>query len=224
LVAACVAHTTRTVYERREPRLGRKIRNFRVHRRVVVFLMFLLPWLAAPLMAAPHDALTAAEATRLLKSGGVALLLRHGQTVSGVGDPPGFTLADCKSQRNLSEDGRAQVRATAGRTKKAGIRFARIYTSLWCRCRDTAQLLADGGVAPRDWPVLNSQFADNPVIADANQQIAKLLATTPAGESWLLVTHQVNIASLTGISPASGEGVLVRATTSGLAVLGRVNL
>ena len=189
-----------------------------------VFSLLALPLFGLPAWAAPGDPLSATEATRLLKAGGVALLLRHGQTESGVGDPAGFTLDDCKSQRNLSSDGRAQVRAMADRAKKNGIRFARVYSSLWCRCRDTAQLLADSKAPPRDWSVLNSQFADNPRIADANEEIVSLLRTSPTNESWLLVSHQVNIASLTGISPASGEGVLVRVTASGLSVLGRVML
>lgn len=193
-------------------------------RRAIVFSLLALPLLALRARAAPRDPLSSAEATRLLKTGGVALLLRHGQTESGVGDPPGFTLDNCASQRNLSIDGRAQVRATADRATKSGIRFARVYTSLWCRCRDTARLLADSRDAPRDWPVLNSQFPGNPTIADANAQMVALLRTSPANESWLLVTHQVNIAAITGISPAPGEGVLVRVAQSGLSVLGRVTL
>lgn len=193
-------------------------------RRAIVFSLLALPLFGSPAWAALGDPLSSAEATRLLKAGGVALLLRHGQTESGVGDPPGFTLDNCKSQRNLSSDGRAQVRAMADRTKKSGIRFARVYTSQWCRCRDTAQLLAESKDAPRDWPVLNSQFADNPRIADANEQIVSLLRTLPTNESWLLVSHQVNISSLTAVSPSSGEGVLVRVTASGLSVLGRVSL
>ena len=193
-------------------------------RRAFVLSLLALPLLSWPASAAPEDPLSSAEVTRLLKAGGVALLLRHGQTESGVGDPPGFTLDNCASQRNLSRDGRAQVQAMADRAKKSGIRFARAYTSLWCRCRDTARLLAASNDVPRDWPVLNSQFADNPRIADANEQIVTLLRTSPSSESWLLVTHQVNIAAITGISPASGEGVLVQVAASGLSVIGRVLL
>ena len=193
-------------------------------RRAIVFSLLALPLLGVSVWAAAEVSLSSVEATRLLKAGGVGLLLRHGQTEAGVGDPPGFTLDDCKSQRNLSSDGRAQVQAMADRAKRSGIRFARVYTSQWCRCRDTARLLAESKDLPRDWPVLNSQFVGNPTIADANQQIVTMLRTSPTNESWLLVTHQVNIAALTGISPASGEGVLVRVTTSGLTVLGRVGL
>ena len=193
-------------------------------RRAIVFLLLALPLVALPASAAATDPLTAVEATRFLKGGGVALLMRHGQTEPGVGDPPGFTLDNCKSQRNLSAEGRAQVRAMAARAKKAGIRFARVYTSQWCRCRETATLLSEAAAPPRDLLLLNSQFADNPRIADANEQIVSLLRSSPASESWLLVSHQVNIASLTGISPSSSEGVLVRVTQAGLVVLGRVTL
>jgi phosphohistidine phosphatase SixA len=193
-------------------------------RRAILFSLLALPFFSFSAWAAPGDALTSAEASRLLTAGGVALLLRHGQTDAGVGDPPGFTLDNCKSQRNLSSEGRAQVRGMAERAKKSGIRFARVYTSAWCRCRETAQALAESKDQVRDWPVLNSQFADNPRIADANEQILALLRTSPANESWLLVSHQVNIAAVTGISPASGEGVLVRVTPTGLSVLGRVSL
>lgn len=193
-------------------------------RRAIVFSLLALPFFAFPSWAAAGDPLSSVDAARLLKQGGVALLLRHGQTESGIGDPPGFTLDNCKSQRNLSSEGRAQVRAMAARARTSGVRFARVYTSQWCRCRDTAQLLTEPKDAPRVWTVLNSQFAGNPIAENANEQIVGLLRTAPANESWLLVTHQVNIASLTGISPSSGEGVLVRVTASGLAVLGRVTL
>lgn len=168
--------------------------------------------------------LTRQAAQQLLKRGGVALVLRHGQTESGIGDPPNFKLGDCKTQRNLSAEGRRELRAMASSNKAAGVSFTRVYAGQWCRTHDTAALLAEPPTVPQEWVVLNSQFPGNPVVTDANAQITQRLRSMPANESWLLVTHQVNIASLTGISPASGEGVLVRITQTGLVVLGRVTL
>lgn len=46
----------------------------------------------------------------LLREGGCVVLMRHAQTVAGVGDPPGFRLGDCRTQRNLSDEGREQAR------------------------------------------------------------------------------------------------------------------
>lgn len=60
-----------------------------------------------------HEAATAADGTAaaeaLLRQGGVVLALRHA-LAPGTFDPPGFRLDDCRTQRNLSDDGRAQAR------------------------------------------------------------------------------------------------------------------
>lgn len=49
---------------------------------------------------------------------GYVVLLRHAQTVAGTGDPPGFQLDDCATQRNLSKVGKEQ--AVVMRTNQQG--------------------------------------------------------------------------------------------------------
>lgn len=193
----------------------------------VIFLWFAAAALMPSLVWAQVPSLDAAQATKLLRGGGVALVLRHGQTEAGVGDPPQFALGNCSTQRNLSDAGRQALREMAVRNTAAGIRFASVFTSQWCRTRETAQILGQGvgqGVVVQDWVVLNSQFADNPKIADANAQIIQKLGSMPTQQNWLLVTHQVNIAALTGEYLASAEGVLLRVKRGQLEVLGRVAL
>src|SRR5438034_710690 len=75
-----------------------------------------------------------------LRHGGLALLMRHGSTLPGLGDPPGFRVDDCATQRNLSPEGRDEARRVGERLKHERVRIARVYTSPWCRCRDTAML------------------------------------------------------------------------------------
>ncbi len=164
------------------------------------------------------------EAHRLLRKGGVALLLRHGQTEPGIGDPPGFTLDKCSTQRNLSAAGRAELRDMASRLADAKVSFARTFTSQWCRCRETAQLLTTAPGAVEDWAPLNSQFSGNAVVDSANAQVVTKIRQVPANQSWLLVSHQVNITATTGVVPVPGEGVLVQRNGSGIKVLGRVKL
>ena len=48
-----------------------------------------------------------ADEARLLRTGPCVVMLRHAQTDPGMGDPPDFDLAQCRTQRNLSEQGRA---------------------------------------------------------------------------------------------------------------------
>jgi phosphohistidine phosphatase SixA len=142
-----------------------------------------------------------------LKSGGHVLLLRHAQTEPGIGDPPNFRLNDCRTQRNLSAAGRTQTRAIATQLKAANIRFDKTLTSEWCRCRDTANLIADRTEA---FPALNSFFEDRNTEPTQTRDVKARLKTVPASERWLLVTHQVNISALTGMTPSMGEGVVVR--------------
>lgn len=46
----------------------------------------------------------------LLEQGGQVVLIRHAVTVPGSGDPPGMRLDDCRTQRNLSAEGRYENR------------------------------------------------------------------------------------------------------------------
>jgi broad specificity phosphatase PhoE len=82
---------------------------------------------------------TADDATlwRALASKGHFALLRHA-IAPGTGDPPGFTLGDCDTQRNLSAEGRAQAERIGARLRENGIAAARVLSSQWCRCLDTA--------------------------------------------------------------------------------------
>ena len=142
-----------------------------------------------------------------LLAGGHVLMIRHA-SAPGTGDPEGFRLADCSTQRNLSDSGRDQARAIGSWLRARGILRARLYSSQWCRCLETAELLGFGGVTPL--PALNS-FFDRPADRETNLSgLRAFLAAQPQqGEPLILVTHQVTITAMTGIFPDSGEGVLL---------------
>ena len=66
-------------------------------------LLVLSVWSAALLAgvaAAQEDTATLWAA---LRGGGHVALVRHGPTAGGAGDPPGFRLDDCATQRNLTD-------------------------------------------------------------------------------------------------------------------------
>jgi phosphohistidine phosphatase SixA len=171
----------------------------------------LLAALAAPLPARAEAGMWAA-----LREGRAAALMRHA-IAPGGGDPPGFRLGDCATQRNLSEEGRAQARATGALFRHNGIAAAAVLSSGWCRCLETAELLGLGPVARA--PALDSFFADRAEGPARTEALRRLLGAWRGGPL-VLVTHQVNITALTGIFPASGEAVAV-ATGADAGVLGR---
>ncbi len=151
---------------------------------------------------------------RALAAGGHVAIMRHA-TAPGTGDPAGFRLGDCTTQRNLSEAGRAEARAIGERFRQQGVTVARVATSQWCRCRDTAQELALGEVL--EDPRLNSFFgSDREATRKAVDGVRAAMAETPrAGPIAILVTHQVNVTAATGVYPASGEIVVVRLDDAG---------
>lgn len=153
-----------------------------------------------------------------LRSGAAVALIRHAEA-PGTGDPAGFRLDDCTTQRNLSPDGRAQAGRLGEAFRREGIAVAEIRSSAWCRCRDTAAGLALGPVQVA--PALNSFFGTSGQAEQATAGLRQLIAGLPAGKSAVLVTHQVNITALTGIYPRSGEVIVVQ--RDGFAVLGRLD-
>ncbi|WP_211211455.1 histidine phosphatase family protein [Elioraea tepidiphila] len=132
--------------------------------------------------------------------------MRHA-VAPGGGDPPGFRIDDCSTQRLLSEAGRAQSRAIGEALRARGIASARVLSSAWCRCLDTAERLGLGPVTIE--PILNSFFADRSTAEAQTAALRGMLRNWSEPRPLVLVTHQVNITALTGVFPASGEALLV---------------
>jgi phosphohistidine phosphatase SixA len=143
-----------------------------------------------------------------LADGGHVALMRHA-LAPGTGDPENFRLDDCSTQRNLDEAGRDQARRTGQAFRERGVEIGQVLSSQWCRCLETAELLALGEVEP--FPPLNSFFGARERAPNQIEAVRALLAQADAeGPSLVMVTHQVNITALTGIFPGSGEIVVLR--------------
>ncbi len=148
------------------------------------------------------------------------VVVRHAEA-PGVGDPAGFRLGDCATQRNLSNDGRAQARRISEQFKAEGIEIDHVLTSRWCRASETARLLDLGPV--REDPALDSFFEDRSTAERQTQAVAeRLKALDEDGDRAVLVTHQVNISALTGVGAASGEMVVIRLNGDDVETLGRI--
>ena len=139
------------------------------------------------------------------REGGV-LMIRHTSTESGVGDPPEFTLGQCRTQRNLSAQGRQEALDLGAWMQAHKLQPDAVLSSLWCRCQDTARL-AFGTF--ENWVPLNSTFAGQGDARSQETAMRARLRDLPAGRREVWVTHQVNMTALTESYPALGEGFLV---------------
>lgn len=156
-----------------------------------------------------------ADIWQTLRTGrGYAVLLRHA-LAPGTGDPAGFTLGDCSTQRNLSPEGRRQAIAIGAQWRRERMPVDRVLTSRWCRARDTARLLAVGTVAA--YPALDSSFTVSDATAARRAAQVRGLIARHRGQAGVLVLvgHQVNITDLTGVVPGSGQAVVVKARADG---------
>jgi phosphohistidine phosphatase SixA len=173
-------------------------------------------WLLAAPGAAPADS---QEAWAALVNGSHVALIRHGNAPPGYGDPPGFKIDDCATQRNLDEKGRAQARALGEAFRQHGVHPDRILSSLWCRCLETARLMMLG---PVEGTLAVAASDKSPERLAALRQ---MLANWRGPNTLVVVTHALTVQALVGIVPGQAETVVVRPKLGkepGVEVVGRI--
>ncbi len=180
----------------------------------------ILYWLL--LLSAFMPALAAADESvwQRLAAGGHVVLLRHATTVPGFGDPPGFRLEDCATQRNLSAAGREQARRIGAQLRERRIPVGEVRSSRWCRCLETAELAV--GRAADPWPLLDSLHEHLERRETQTQALREALADVPARGNLFLVTHQANVVALTGMTLAQGEMIVLTPRDGRLETVGRI--
>lgn len=150
---------------------------------------------------------------------GTVVLFRHANA-PGVGDPSNFKLGDCSTQRNLDTEGRMQARRIGQAFQRRGVPVAEVWTSEWCRARETAQLAFPDRAKPV--PAFNSFFGDVERRRSQTRDALQLLSRWTGPGVLVVVTHQVNITALTGEGAMSGEGVIVKPVQGQLKLMGSI--
>jgi broad specificity phosphatase PhoE len=187
----------------------------------VVACFLLLAGSGLPLAARSQAEDDAVDLWRVLAEGHGVAMIRHA-LAPGIGDPAHFDIDDCDTQRNLSDPGREQARRLGSRFHDNGIHGAAVYSSQWCRCMETAELLDLGPVSGLE--SLNSFFRNNDLAESRTESLRQWLLGRTASTPLVLVTHQVNIRALTGSGASSGEMVVLRLDQAGaVSVLGRIS-
>ena len=168
---------------------------------VILSLTFLI---AMPTAASAADQ---SDVINRLKAGGHILMIRHA-LAPGNGDPPNFKIDDCATQRNLDDTGRDQARSIGVWLRNNDVTSARVYSSQWCRCLETARLLNLGPV--QELAALNSFYERTQDRGPNLKALNDFISQQPVkGELIVLVTHFVTISGIAGTGVSSGEGVLL---------------
>lgn len=155
------------------------------------------------------------ELANKLQDGTHVLLMRHADA-PGYGDPKNYQISQCSTQRNLGDLGRKQAKAIGDWLSKQGIQQAKVYSSPWCRCVDTATLLNKGEVKKE--LALGSFFDDMSQAKKQTEELTKFIAVErkqSPNVPIIMVTHHVNIQSYVGEVVNSGDMVLVKVDSAG---------
>lgn len=176
-------------------------------------------WLALAFLLLPLAAHADEALWNLLKAGGHVILIRHATTDPGTGDPPGFRLRDCSTQRNLSEAGRIEARRIGEAFARRSIPVGEVRSSRWCRCLDTARIAFGSG---EPWAMLDSLYANPARGPDQTAAVQAFVLDYGRGTNAFLVTHAGNIAALIGATLAPGEMVILKADGNLMRVVGRL--
>jgi len=171
--------------------------------------------LCALLFAQSKLAVAQSELANKLQDGTHVLLMRHADA-PGYGDPKNYQISQCSTQRNLGDLGRKQAKAIGDWLSKQGIQQAKVYSSPWCRCVDTATLLNKGEVKKE--LALGSFFDDMSQAKKQTEELTKFIAVErkqSPNVPIIMVTHHVNIQSYVGEVVNSGDMVLVKVDSAG---------
>jgi phosphohistidine phosphatase SixA len=141
------------------------------------------------------------------KEGDKVIFIRH-SLAPGGGDPSGFEISNCKTQRNLNQAGINQSKKIGKLFKEKKISIDQVLSSQWCRCKDTAKF-AFGNY--KEYPALNSTF-QHPFNKNEEKQLKEISQLVKdwdgKGKNLILVTHYSIIVAITGSAPSSG-GIVI---------------
>ena len=158
------------------------------------------------------------QSWKIAQEGDKIILIRH-SLAPGGGDPAGFKIDDCKTQRNLNRAGINQSKKIGKLFKQNNVPVDQVLSSQWCRCKDTAKY-AFGDF--KEFTALNSTF-QSPYDKNEGKQLNELYDYVNKwdgkGKNLVLVTHYSIITAVTNAVPNSGEIVI---TNKDFDVLGSI--
>jgi phosphohistidine phosphatase SixA len=132
--------------------------------------------------------------------------VRHSDA-PGRGEPNGFDLNDCRTQRNLSDKGRNEARELGAIFHTRRINVTKVLTSRWCRAHETAELMKLGPVQYA--PVFDNLEFNKQRARELLEGERKLIASWRGPGVLLIVSHGSNIKALTGLDPEQSAMLVI---------------
>ena len=153
-----------------------------------------------------HVVAASEQIWNLLREGGQVVAIRHAQTTPGYGDPEGFRVDDCSTQRNLNDEGRNQAQRMGAEFRTQRVPIADVLSSPWCRCLETARL-AFGNA--ESWSALSNLYGRPQNEARQARAMRERISGFTGPGNLVLVSHGGTIRAATGTYLSMGEFVVL---------------
>ena len=150
--------------------------------------------------------ISANDLQNIFSDDGKIIFIRHAYA-PGSGDPDGFDISNCASQRNLSKEGITQSKNIGKFFSENNIQIDKVLSSEWCRCKQTAKY-AFNNYETKSF--LNSFFSQK-FAHNKDRQVKELkdyIINWEGKKNLILVTHYVVISEILNVSTSSGEIVI----------------
>ena len=150
--------------------------------------------------------ISANDLQNIFSGDGKIIFIRHAYAPGG-GDPDGFDISNCASQRNLSKEGITQSKNIGKFFSENNIQIDKVLSSEWCRCKQTAKY-AFNNYETKSF--LNSFFSQK-FAHNKDKQVKELkdyIINWEGKKNLILVTHYVVISEILNVSTSSGEIVI----------------
>jgi hypothetical protein len=151
-----------------------------------------------------------------LARGGSVIYLRHGRTqydqieMERTNRSKGsFDLAKCETQRQLSDEGRAELKRAGEQFRRAGIPLDGVFSSRYCRAIESAAFFADGAVAT---DMLSGEGSVGKDPAQKARTVAFLSQRPAAGRNHFMMAHGGIFWEATGFSVQEAHAVVLDPT------------
>jgi len=151
--------------------------------------------------------ISANDLQNIFSGDGKIIFIRHAYAPGG-GDPDGFDISNCASQRNLSKEGITQSKNIGKFFSENNIQIDKVLSSEWCRCKQTAEY-AFNNYETKSF--LNSFFSQK-FAHNKDKQVKELkdyIINWEGKKNLILVTHYVVISETLNVSTSSGEIVIM---------------
>ena len=132
----------------------------------------------------------------MLQSGGYVVYIRHASTDWSQKDVEPYQYYDCSKQRNLDADGREESVRIGEAFRAFDIPVAQVFSSPFCRTRDTAELAFGEFEIENDLqhvPVAESPTKEETIQFLWDRMDEFLARVPPEGENVVLVSHSGNL-------------------------------